>query len=49
MLFDQLHALDSIRSLRNNVDAARGVQQELKFFPGQLFVVDDERGEVHAD
>jgi hypothetical protein len=40
---NQLDSLDSIRTLGEYVNTAHRMQQELQFFAGQLFVVDDQR------
>ena len=48
VLLNQVDTLDSVRPLCNHVNAPHRIQKELKLLASQLFVVDDERGEVHA-
>ena len=38
-----------LTSLRDHVDAADGIEEILQLVAGQLFVVDNERGERHAE
>ena len=48
MLLDEVDGLNAVRSLGNDIDAADGVEQVLELVAGQLFVVDDERGDGHS-
>ncbi len=49
MLLDQFHGLDAVGSLRHHLHAAHLAEQVLQLLAGQLFVVDDERGEGHVN
>ena len=49
MFLDQVDGFDSVGSLGDHIHAAHGFEQVLELVAGQLFVVDDERGERHAD
>ena len=48
VLLDQVNGLDAVGSLRHHIHAAHLVEQILQLVAGQLFVVDDERGDRHA-
>ena len=39
---DQLNRLNSIGSLRENIDTTSSLQQILQLLPGQRFIIDDE-------
>jgi hypothetical protein len=42
MCADQFHSLDSVRSLRQNLDPTSTLKQILQLLPSQGFVIDDE-------
>ena len=48
MLLDQLHGFNAVGPLCHHLHAAHLAEQVPELVAGQLFVVDDERGEVHA-
>ena len=48
MLFNQVHGLNAVSSLGHHVHAAHLFEQVLELVAGQLFVVDDERGDGQA-
>ncbi len=49
VLLDQVNGLNAVRSLRHHIHPAHLGQKIAKLVAGQLFVVDDERGDVHAN
>ena len=49
MLLDEIDCLDAVAAVSDDFNAAQRVEQVLQLFAGQLFVVDDQRGESHFD
>src|ERR1017187_3142093 len=49
VLLDQVHGLNAVGPLPNNFNVPHRVEQILQLFAGQLFVVDDERRDRHAE
>jgi hypothetical protein len=49
VLLDQIHGFNPVGSLGNYINAAHGIEQILELIAGQLFVIDDERGDGHEN
>ena len=49
VLVDQIHGLNAVRALRNDIHIADRIKQVLELVAGQLFVVDNERGDGHGN
>ena len=49
VLLDQVHGLDTVAALGYDVHAAHRLEKILELVAGQLFIVDDERGQGHVE
>jgi hypothetical protein len=47
VLLDQIDSFNAVRALGHHIHAAHRVQQVLQLVASQLFVIDNERGNIH--